>query len=502
VESLPPEDLRALEAEDPAAASLWHEVRADQLAANGEAEQCRFALAAAARHATGIRRFTLLRRLADAQLLAGQPDAAIVTLQPLPAVINATGLPQSAHAKKALEALQRTRAPSDQWTELQADAALAFAELARAEALSHLVRSEEAARAFADIEPKLRKLTGLVAAEAWVRWAKAQTWFLCEIRGDASAAMDVCARVRERVPGELIKDDTQAALLRAEEVAASSAGDFQRAKRLVDQQIAHAEATKSAREECLARNARGLLHLGEGELDAAKEAFERSRALAVETKWTRREAIALHNSALVGCERLELDEAEALERRYAKLSAQIGNEAAQAEAPLVLAAVELARGALDIAEALIATARKVSEARGWVMLKAQARALSGRACLLRFAAEHDALELPKARSHLLTALDVLEEHTLAWSEELDPGEAYALLAFALVKSGQAQKAEELLARAEKRLSRQSIVSRQALAVGAAAVRGEPLDEALKWFEERGYRRVVAQWRAMTVARPR
>jgi hypothetical protein len=500
VEVPQPAQLRELEAEDPSAASLWHEVRADALRDAGDAEQCRFALAAAARHATGVRRATLLRRLADAQLLAGQPDAAIVTLQPLTASVAQTQPPQGPRAAEALEALKAPRAPSDSWDALPADAALAFADLARAEALSHLVRSEEAARAFADAEPKLTRLNGALAAEAWVRWAQAQTWFLCEILGDARAAVAVCARVRQQVPAELLRDEAHAiALLRAEEVAASSAGDFPRAKGLVEEQIALAVRQNNPREECLARNARGLLHLGEGELAPAQAAFERSRALAVETKWSRREAIALHNQALVACERLELDAAEALERSYAKLSTAIGNEAARAEAPLVLAAVELARGAFDVADALISTARKASQSRGWVMLQAQARALAGRSCLLRFAKEHDPLELPKARTHLLTALDVLEEHTLAWSEELDPGETSALLAFALMKSGQLPKANEALARAGQRIAPESVVARQALVLGTAAVRAEGLDEALKWFDERGYRRVVAQWRALTGA---
>jgi tetratricopeptide (TPR) repeat protein len=500
VEAPQPAELRDLEAEDPPAASLWHEVRADAFFATGDAEQCRFALSAAARHATGIRRATLLRRLADLQLDAGQPDAAIVTLQQLTGALVATPAPQGPKARAALDALQPSRTPSHRWDALSPDAAQAFTELARAEALSHLVRSEEAARAFSDAEPKLRRLGGPVAAEAWVRWAQAQTWFLCEILGDARAALQVCARVRTHVPKDLLEHATHAfALLRAEEVAASSAGDFPRAKALLDEQIALASTQGNRRDECLARNARGLLHLSEGELDAAKAALERSRALAVEAKWPRREAIAMHNLALVACEHLALEEAESLERRYAKLSAEIGNEAAQAEAPLVLAGVELARGKLDAADALIASARKVSQARGWVMLQVQARALAGRSCLLHYAQTRDPLDLPKARTHLLTAIDVLEEHTLAWSEELDPGETYALFALALARSGQTEKATAALKRAEQRISTVSVVSRAALELGAAAVRGGPIDSALKWFDDRGYRRVGALWRTLTRA---
>ncbi len=190
-----------------------------------------------------------------------------------------------------------------------------------------------------------------------------------------------------------------------------------------------------------------------------------------------------------------------LERRYAKLSMEIGNEAALAEAPLVLAAVELARGALDAADALIAAARGAAEWHGWSMLTVQARALAGRGCLLRFAQVNDALELTEARTHLVSALEGLEEHSLAWSEELDPGETYALLAFACMRSGHFDSAQEALARGEQRIGAQSVVARHALALGAALVRGQGLTEALAWFDERGHRRVTALWRTLAASIP-
>lgn len=488
--------LRDLEGREPEAASLWHEVRADALSGPDQAEQCRFALAAAAKHATGIRRATLLRRLADAQLLAGQPDAAIVTLQSIGRSLAAQPLADSAETGQALAAI-RPRAAGDDWATLSADAALAAVELTRAEASSHLIKRDEAMAGFADVERRLQRLDGPAAALLWIRWARAQTWFLCEILGDASAALEVCARVRRKVPQATLAGGTHTIeLLRAEEVASTSAGDFARGRRLVEEQIALAQAQGAPREECLAWNARAILHFGEGELPQAKAAYQRALELALATRWVRREAITTHNLALVAVEQLELDEAQRLELRYQALSVQVGNTAGLAEAPLVLAAVELARGNFGAAEPLIMQARRAAEAGGWVMLIAQARAAHGRLHLQRYIEARDVMELGKARTHLLATVDTLEEHSVAWSEELDPGEAYALLGYALQFSGQRDEARETVARGTGRVPKQSSVSHRALELGRAVVEGRPITEGLGWFDARGFRRVVALWRGL------
>jgi len=490
-----PDELRELEVREPETASLWHEIKAEALLGADDLEQGRFALSAAARHATGVRRATLLRRLADAQLLAGQPDAAMVTLQPLGRTLGA--VPQTAAGTAAFAALPPQRPACDDWQKLSADAALAFVELSRAEALSHLIKRDDALAAFAEVERRAKTLQGAAAASLWVRWARAQTWFLCEIVGDARAALEVCKRVRSQVPAGALADEAHTiALLRAEEVASSSVGDYARGRALVEEQITLAVRQGNRREECLAWNARALLHFGEGELASARRALERSLELAVATKWTRREAITTHNLALVLCEQLELDEAERLERRYSEQSVAIGNLAGKVEAPLVLAAVELARSAVPQARQQLSVARRVAESNGWVMLAAQARALAGRLHLTEYVLRRDTLELARARAELLAALDALEEHSTAWTEELDPGETYALLAYAEAREGRSERARDTVARGRKRVPTQCVVSHRALELGAAAAAGAPITGALKWFDARGYRRVVALWRLL------
>jgi hypothetical protein len=85
---------------------------------------------------------------------------------------------------------------------------------------------------------------------------------------------------------------------------------------------------------------------------------------------------------------------------------------------------------------------------------------------------------------------------VAWSEELDPGETYSLLAWALHRSGQADKAKETVARGATRMPKPNSVAVKTLGLGRAVVEGRPIGEELAWFDERGYRRVVALWRAL------
>ena len=472
--------------------SLWLEGLAE--VRTGDAR--RTTLEQALADAVGVRKVVLLRRLADAQIFAGQPDAALRTLEPLGHSSPApTPLPPGT-AGAVLHALKRPLV--DQWDVLSPDASLAAVELSRAEALSHLVRRDDTIRAFEEAHHRLLRLDGAAAAQLWVRWAKTWAWFASEILGRPRDAVEICEEVRRRVAPALLENDhLMIDLLRAEVMASSGSGDFDRARNLADQLVALTQRLGEKREECLAWNARAILHFGVGELAQAKKAFERSRDLGRATGWLRREAIATHNLALVLTELGELERARASETLYGKQSVTIGNHAGKAEAPAVLAHVAIARGALADADAFIATARKHAEANGWAMLLAQTRALSGKSRLLRYAKTRDRLDLGRARSELLAAIDELEERSTAWVEELDPGEIYALTAAALRLAGQDAAARNTLERGTSKVPAQNVVSHQALAVGRAFVAKDGLDQALGWFQTRGYARVLAQWKALS-----
>ncbi len=491
-EQLLPLALSRLQGPD---ASLWREAWAGWLGVHGRQLESLDVLSTAAVESNGVRRVALHRRIADAQLLAGQPDKALATLQGVGRGASAESPKLSSPGGEALSA--QPRALLDRWESLSLDEANASVELVRAEAWSHLVRKEETVAAFGALERKLDRLAGPVAAHLWIRWAKSWGWFLCEILGLPADALRACEKVRLKVPAEVMKDDALALeFLRAQQIACASVGDFARALSLAEEQIALSRSRGDLRAQCLAWNARAILHFGQGELAGARRSFERSIDLARTTGWQRREAIATHNLALVLLEQGELDLAQSCEERYAVLSVAIGNHAATAEAPSVLAGVALARGDLGKAELLIAQARKAAEANGWTMLLGWARSLAGRLRVLKYAQTRDSLELSKAKTDFLAALDLFEEHSTAWTEEVDPGEVYALYAASLKLAGQDKQAQQALERGAKNLPAQNVVSLRSLDAGRAFVTGIGIEPALEWFENNGFQRVGRLWRQL------
>jgi tetratricopeptide (TPR) repeat protein len=506
--------LVALEVRAPELASLWREAWAGFLAQHARPAQELAALEDAARAASGVRALVLLRRVAEAHLGEGRPERAHQLLSRVARTLpTPSPLPNPSELRSVLQH-QLTRGPPapeggrartppalDRWDTLAPDAALTAVELVRAEALSHLVKTEDALRTWEEASRRLERMSGPVAHVLWLRWATASSWFLSEVCGRPGEVSARCARVRAKVPADAIAASEAAFdFLRAEEIAASSSGDFARAQALVEEEIALTHRTGNLRDRCLAWNARAILHFGQGALDDALAAFSTSLQLAAQTDWLRRQAIATHNLALVHCERLELDRASALVDSYAALSPTLGNHAALAEAPLVRAAVELARLAPEAAKKHLDLARKHAEDNGWKMLEAWSRSLAGRLQLITHALTKDRLALPRAKNELLAALALLEEHAGAWTEEVDPGETYALLAAAQLLSGQLEAAHETLQRGQRAVPPQNVVSHRALLVGRAFVGQTPLDGALRWFEENANQRLPKLWRALAAVR--
>ncbi len=453
-------------------------------------------LEAALASAHGVRRLVLLRRLAEVKLFLGHPEGALASLQAASRMaISANQQPRS----RALDILaSQPLGVLDRWDTLSAPEALLAIEIMKGECLSHLLRREETEKAFQELEKKLGSLGGGGAsAHLWIRWARAWSWFLCEVLGRAADAVKACAMVRQKTSSSLLLADEDAlGFVRAQEIASVSVGDFTRARQLADELIGLAEKTGRLRDVCLAWNARAILHFGQGELLPARRAFEKAIEMARITAWTRREAISSHNLALVFTELGELDLAHAIETQYARLSSMIGNHAAKVEAPMVLANVELSRGDLTKADGLLLQARKAAESNGWAMMTAALRSLSGRLKLLRYRTTADALELTKAKNDFLAAIEVLEEHSTAWTEELDPGEVYALYAATLKLSGRSDQAQALLTRAQARVPVDNVVSQRQLLVARAYVEDATIEPALQWFAQRSFERRVTLWRLL------
>ncbi len=477
---------------DGTVASVWLEAWAG--VAPGRAEAAA-RLESALVQAHGVRRLVLLRRLAELKLFLGHSEEALASLQTVGRTVMTNARQPRSRALDILAA--QPLGVLDRWDTLTPTEALLAIELTKGECLSHLLRREETEKIFHDLEQRLGKLSGGAATHLWIRWARSWSWFLCEVLGRAADAVKACAMVRQKAAAaDLVADEDALGFVRAQEIACVSIGDFTRARQLADELITLAERGGRLRDVCLAWNARAILHFGQGELVPARRAFEKAIEMARTTAWTRREAISSHNLALVLTELGELDAAHAIETQYAKLSVLIGNHAAKVEAPLVLANVELSRGDLTSADALLTTARKLSETNGWAMMVATVRSLSGRLRLLRYRANGDTLELTKAKNDFLASLEVLEEHSTAWTEELDPGEVYALYAATLKLNGQTDAAKAALARGQARMPSENIVSQKQMAVARAYVDGVSIEPALEWFAERSFERRVGLWRLL------
>ena len=129
------------------------------------------------------------------------------------------------------------------------------------------------------------------------------------------------------------------------------------------------------------------------------------------------------------------------------------------------------------------------------MSSAVSRALSGRLRLQRSRRGSDSLEVTRARNDLLAALARLEEQQVAWSEEIDPGEVYALTAVSM-RWGSQPGAKAMLEGALARLPADNVVSLQQLQVAIAWLEGKNADLSLAWFESRGFARRAALWRSL------
>ncbi len=474
----------------------WTELWAHWLLRHQRPKEALPHLERAAANASGVRRWVLARRLGEELAFGGELEKALAALRvPAGAGLSGGMSPVVAQVRKcaALE-------PLDCWEELSLDEAQIAVALAQAEVLSQLARTDETRRAYELAGERLERAKGNFTPALWVRWASTWSWFLAEVLGSSAQAMRVCERARQYIerPGAK-RDEHVAALIRAEQIAASRHGAYERARDLADAQIRLARTLRDVREESVAWNARAIMHFSVAELPLARAGFERALSLARSIGFRRREAISLHNLALVLCEQGETERARRAELEYLTVSAAIANHLAKAYGPAVLAAVAIAAGDEREADPQLALARRAAEANGWPMLLAWVRALTARARLARYLRGADSLLLKQARLELLGCLDICEERSTAWTEELDPGEQYALLAAVELLAGDPEAARVAVARGRERVPHQSVVSHRHLEIAGELVRGHTGEASIAWLEEHHCLRAAKLWLALSTA---
>lgn len=479
--------------------SLLDELAASAALAKGHRAEAIAHLERALGPSGGVRRMVLARQLCELHAFQGEPDRAVAVVDGLGYVSPKTPPPPPPLVARRRAAL--APGPFDAWESLPFAEARVALELARAEVLAHGGKADPAKAAFLGAEQLLAALAGPLAQKLWVRWLKTWAWFVGETLADPRAALAACARVRALVGDAALKADVNgAAAVRAEQLATSRSGDFARARALSDEQLALARRAGDLSEECMGLSTRGILELGQGDLFAARDAFERSLQLARQIGFRRREAIALHNLGLVQGELGEFSAAQESQGLYLSLGAAIGHGTAQGYGPLSFAVLDLANGAFDSAERRVARVDALAEKHGWTFLQAWGRALVGQARVLRWLSTRDAALLERATTDLRSALGILEAKGLAWTEELDPGEVYGVLAAATALGGDVPGAQQVLQHARGRLPTSAPASQAWLAVAADHVAGKPLGPSLAWFKQRGYARVLSLWSDLGRAR--
>lgn len=449
----------------------------------------------AARDAAGVRRLVLARLLAEAELFRGDVQRALntATSAARQSSFGSTKLPQ-----EWVERLHHeTGDELERWVSLSHDEAQVALELVRAEALSHLGVAHDTRRAFEQLESRLRRLTpGPAVTAAWLRLARTWVWFAAEVLADGGLARRICDTVRGSLSPDAIHRSTQAmGFLRAEQVAHSRGGDPLRARELADELISLSEERGDLKEECVAWNSRGLLHLRDGELERGKAAFTRSLELAQLLGFKRREAVALHNRGLMlafmGDAQASLDS----QQTYLALSERIGNTLARAYGPAAMAMVHVMGPDLARAEAELETARRAAEENGWPGLLAWTRHLAGTGKLLQARRRKDTLLLSRARLDFLACLDVLEDRQTGWSEELDPAETGALLAMTHHFSQQTGPALQAMERAKK-YAHGSAASPWVLAAAKDVLEGRVPEASLAWFRAHSHHRAAELWQRL------
>ena len=451
------------------------------------------ALAQAVDAARGVRRLVLARRAVEEQAFRGEVTAAVAAAAAaVRAVPAGTTVIPPGWGRLLLQGVEDEL---ERWDRLTQDEAAVGVELARAEALSQLGRTGETTRAFQGVQERLGRLPRSAGADAlWLRWAKTWSWFQAEILADGPAARVACDEVRRVVSASALTDSFHAmAFLRAEQVAHSHGGDPARAEALADELILLSKQRGQRREECVAWNARALLHLRAGELSVARSGFERSLDLARQVGFRRREAIALHNLGLTLCRLGEYGASVACQERYLALSERIGNLVARAYAPAAIAQVLVQTQETARAEDEVTKARRAAEEHGWPGLLAWARHLSGLLKLNRHCERKDNLQLSLSRADFMACLDLLEDRKASWSEELAPAEVASCLVLSWLFAGNEAQARAALPRAE-RLANESPLSERFVEATREVVEAREPAAALAWMEEQGHVRELQLWR--------
>lgn len=439
------------------------------------------ALQFAYEHAGGVRRVVLCEHVAQAQQFAGQAERALETLAQC-AQLSAAPLDDLPEAvRRKLAALQM-----DAWVQpsaVNAPTAVLNAQLTRAEILSDLARTQEARAAFDEIERALSTRQD-AAKRLWLRWGSLYSYFLLEVVGDPSGALQVYQTAQAHADwNDPAIEYERLQFLRAEGLIQARLGHFARTRELALERMRLARARGDLRTERDAMNALGLANFAQGRLCDSEADWQRSLEISRSIGYRRGEAIALHNLGETYRDQAQWERAERTQNEYWELSRRIGNHAAEGYARVALGQIAGDTGDYERALEWFDQARRVALQNGWKGIAADADAFTGVVELYRWLDE-------RAPEALARAIQALSASEAGWSYQDDTGEIFATLVIACVLFGERAQAEQVLQRARARTGEAWLLSQRWLDAAEALVTGNAPDDVTRWFAEAGMARAA------------
>jgi class 3 adenylate cyclase/tetratricopeptide (TPR) repeat protein len=463
-------------------ASLWYELLGLLHRKYHRTQEAALAFRKALVNASGRRRLTLCRQLAEVELFAGEAEKALKSLDEFGKCHDEPPGDLAENMLRKLSAL--TEDPLALSENIDLPTAEIALELTRAEALVHLARVAEAESLYKEVGARLEHLTGENAARLWLRWGRAWAYFLSQILGNSLAAKDVCDSIYQR-------EDLQTSALEQERMSFLSAeslieidlGRYAEAQEHNDIRLKIAQVHNNLKEESSAWNTRGILAQNLGHLDLAAEYYQKSVSIARAIGFRRSEVMALHNLAGTYADQGQLEKAIQHEEQYLATSRATGNRLAEAYAPYMLGSIATEQGKFEQAEQFFHQGLQVSEQNGWPLLIENGQYYLVSLLFFRWFEQRQPAQIQEVVRRL---------KSFRQSTHTDmSGEVLATLPLAIYLSGDREDAREVLDRARALADVSWVTDSVWLDYADAVVNQTSRARPTEWFREHGFLRAVA-----------
>ena len=464
-------------------ASLWYEVLGLLHRKYHRTQEAALAFRQALLNASGLRRLTLCRQLAEVELFDGNAEKALKTIDEAGQINDAPGGEPTDDLRRKLATL--TEDPLARAENIDLPTAEFALELTRAEALVHLARATEAETVYKRLGERLETLTGDNRLRLWLRWGRAWAYMLSQIVGNPKEAEHVCNTIRQRFDlQDPALEEERLSFLSAESNVESDLGRYAEAQAHNDERLSLAKARNNLKEEANAWNVKGNIAQSLGELRSSAEYYIKSLNISRAIGYRRGEVIVLYNLASnTYLEQAQWETAIQHEQQYLAISRATGNRLAEAYAPFTLGAIAMERGEFEEAEANLLEGLQVAEENGWPRLIDNGQQYLASLKFYRWFEQRD----PTLLQDVIERFKRIEQIP----QSVQNGEFFTSLALATYFSGDRAEARAVLLRARMQADESWVTDRVWLDYAEAVVNQQSWAKPLEWFREHGFVRVVA-----------